>query len=89
MTRTSTARRRPWGRTHGTIAVAALLATALDDLLTAVIGWPPVRYVARRFARPIADAWRSAAWRSTPREPVAIITIRTPERTPSDANPTR
>jgi hypothetical protein len=87
-----TGRRRPWGRTHGALAVAALLLTAADDLLTALAGWPPVRYAARRIAAPIADAWRSAAWRSAPIRPTAIVTIRTtpaPERNPADANPTR
>jgi hypothetical protein len=81
--------RRPWGRTHGTIAVAALLLSALDHLVTAVIGWPPVAYMTRRVAAPIADAWRAAAWRSSPRAPIAIITIRTPpapERTTDDAH---
>jgi hypothetical protein len=84
-----TARRRPWGRTHGTIAVAALLLSALDHLATAIIGCPPVAYMTRRVAAPIAAAYRSAAWRSTPIRPTAIVTIRTPERSPHDANPTR
>jgi hypothetical protein len=81
--------RRPWGRTHGTIAVAALLLSALDHLTTALIGWPPVAYMARRVAAPIAAAYRSAAWRSTPIRPTAIVTIRTtpaPERTPDNAH---
>jgi hypothetical protein len=83
-------RRRPWGRARGTVAVAALLLTALDHLATAVIGWPPIAYMTRRVAAPIADAWRAAAWRTAPAGPVAIITIRTPpapERNTDDANP--
>jgi hypothetical protein len=85
-------RRRPWGRARGVAAVAALLLSALDHLATALIGWPPAAYMARRVAAPIAEAWRAAAWRTTPAAPVAVITIRTPpapERTPDDANPTR
>ena len=84
--------RRPWGRVRGTLAVAALLLTALDHLLTALIGWPPVTWMARTIAAPIAETWRAAAWRAARRRPVAIITIRTPpapERTTDDANPTR
>jgi len=89
--RITTARRqrRPWGRTRGTLAVAALLLSALDHLTTALIGWPPIAYVTRRIAAPVGDAWRYAAWRTTPAEPIAIITIRTPERTTDDANPAR
>jgi hypothetical protein len=84
--------RRPWGRTHGTLAVAALLLSAADHLATALIGLPPIAWCARTIAAPVRDAWRAAAWWSAPAEPVAIITIRpttTPERTPNDANPTR
>lgn len=84
--------RRPWGRARGTLAVAALLLSAADHLFTALMGWPPVAYVTRRIAAPIGDAWRSAAWRTTPAGPIAIITIRTPtapERTTDDANPAR
>jgi hypothetical protein len=83
-------RRRPWGRTHGTLAVAALLLSAADHLFTALVGWPPLAWAARRIAAPIAATWRAAAWRSAPIGPTAIITIRTPtapERTPNDANP--
>lgn len=68
-------RRRRWGRVRGTIAVAMLLLTALEALLSAVTGWPPVTWTARRIAAPFAAAWRSAAWRTIPSVP--IVTIRT------------
>lgn len=88
MTRPPEARqRRPWGRTRGALAVAALLLSALDHLVTALIGWPPVEWMARMIAEPIAEAWRSAAWHTPRRAPIAIITIRTPpapERTTED-----
>lgn len=68
-------RHRRWGRIRGTIAVAVLLLTALEALLSAVTGWPPVTRVARSIAAPFAAAWRAAAWRTIPAVP--IVTIRT------------
>lgn len=56
-------RPRPWGRLRGTWAVAVLLLSALDHLAAAVTGWPPVAWTARRFAAPVAAAWRSARHR--------------------------
>ena len=84
--------RAPWGRARGTLAVASLLLSALDHLVTALIGWPPVAWMARTIAAPIVEAWRAAAWRTVRRNPIAIITIRTPpapERTTDDADSTR
>lgn len=89
---TDNRQRRPWGRARGILAVAALLLSALDHLVTALIGWPPIAWMARTIAAPIAAAWRSAAWWSPPIRPTAIITIRTPappEGNTSDANSTR
>jgi hypothetical protein len=83
--------RRPWGRWRGTLAVALLLLSALDQLVTALIGWPPVAWMARTIAAPMAEAWQAAAWRRPRRTPIPIITIRTPaapERTTDDAHPT-
>jgi hypothetical protein len=68
-----------------------LLLSALDHLVTALIGWPPAAWMARTIAAPIRDTWRAAAWRSSPRNPVSVITIRTPaapERTADDGNNT-
>jgi hypothetical protein len=81
--------RCPWGRMRGTLAVASLLLSALDHLVTALIGWPPVAWMARAIAAPITETWRTAR-RGPRRTPIAIITIRTPpapERTTGDANP--
>lgn len=89
---TSACQRRPWGRVRGTLAVASLLLSALDHLVTALIGWPPAAWMARTIAAPVTEAWRGAAWRSPRRSPISVITIRTspaPERNPDDANPTR
>ena len=84
--------RRPWGRARGTLAVAALLLSGLDHLVTALIGWPPVAWLARTITAPLGDAWRAAAYHRPRRDPIAIITIRTPpapERTSDNADPTR
>lgn len=73
---TANRRRRRWGRIRGTAAVAVLLLSAGESLLSAVTGWPPVSRTARRIAAPFAAAWRSAAFRPVPAGP--LVTIRTP-----------
>lgn len=56
----TTAPARPrWGRLRGSWAVAVLLLSALDHLVTAVIGSRPVACIVRRFAAPVSAAWRS------------------------------
>ncbi len=71
---TAPRRRRPWGRVRGTVAVLMLLLSALEALLSAVTGYP-LALTARRIARPIAAAWRSATCRPVPAGPA--VTIRT------------
>jgi hypothetical protein len=43
---------------RGLAAVAALLATAVDALITAVIGIPPVTWALRRIRRAIGEEYR-------------------------------
>jgi hypothetical protein len=66
-------RRRPWGRLHGAVAVAALLLSGLDQLISAVTGWPPLAYACRRAAAPIAAVYRAASSRPSAAPPVVTI----------------
>ena len=43
---------------RGLLAVAVLVAGALDALVTAAIGVPPVAWTTRRLARLVRDAYR-------------------------------
>ncbi len=43
---------------RGLAAVAALVATAADALVTALIGIPPVTWVLRRISRAIGEEYR-------------------------------
>jgi hypothetical protein len=70
---TAPRRRRRWGRVRGALAVAALLLSALEALVSAVTGWPPLSALARRAAAPLASAWRSAAYRPFPAGPPVVI----------------
>jgi hypothetical protein len=83
VTRITTAprRRRPWGRLRGTGAVAVLLISALDHLVSAITGLRPLAVTIRQFAAPIAAAWRSAAWRTASPATVTIRTMPADERT--------
>ena len=82
---TAPRKRRRWGRLRGAVAVALLLLTALEALISAVTGWLPLSYVARRFAAPIVAAWRAAAWRSVPS--VRLVTIRATPAPADEGNP--
>lgn len=64
---------------RGLVAVAVLLLTAADALITAVVGIPPIACTVRR----LAGAYREAYHGSGPQEPPAVITV-TPE--PHDTN---
>lgn len=50
---------RRWLR--GALAVAALLVSAADALISALTGWAPVGRTIRQLAAPIADAWHRGA----------------------------
>lgn len=63
-------RSRRWVR--GSAAVAALLLSAADHLATAVVGIPPLAYMARRVGVVLADEWRSAVRPSRPGRPIVI-----------------
>jgi len=82
---TATRRRRPWGRARGTAAVIVLLTSALDHLISAITGCRPIAATVRRFAAPIAAAWRSAAWRTSSSTAVRIWTAPADERTSDHA----
>jgi hypothetical protein len=51
-------RRRLRDVARGVWFVVVLLATALDALLTALIGVPPLTWFARRIGRALADEYR-------------------------------
>ena len=82
---TAPRRRRRWGRLRGAVAVVLLLLTALEALLSAVTGWPPLTCIARRFAVPFAAAYRAAAHRPVPAGP--LVTIHTPPAPTSEGSP--
>lgn len=69
-------RTRPWRRVRGILAVAALLLSAAEALISAVTGWRPVSLVVREFGAVFAATWRSATRRPAPAGP--LVTIRTP-----------
>ena len=53
--------RQGWrGVARGLLAVAVLLLTAADALVTALAGVPPMAWAARRIRRVIADEYRRA-----------------------------
>jgi hypothetical protein len=66
-------RRRRWGRLRGTAAVIVLLLSAFEALLSAVTGWPPLTWTARRFGAAFAAAYRAAAHRPVPVGPPVVI----------------
>jgi hypothetical protein len=70
---TAPRRRRRWGRLRGTAAVIVLLLSALEALLSAVTGFPPLTYIVRRFAAAFAVAYRTAAHRPVPAGPPVVI----------------
>jgi hypothetical protein len=47
---------------RGLLAVAALLATAADALVTAVLGVPRLAWLARRVAAACGEEYRRARW---------------------------
>lgn len=65
---------------RGLVAVAVLLLTAADALITAVLGIPPIACTVCR----LAEAYREAYDRGGPQEPPTVITV-TPE-TDDDPN---
>jgi hypothetical protein len=67
-----TARTR-YGRLHGLAAVAKLLLTAADALITALAGIPPLAWLWHQAADVIRATYRQAAW--PPPEPVAALVI--------------
>lgn len=68
-----------WGRLRGLAAVAALLLTAADTLISAVTGWPPAVRTWRRLADRISAAYRhGAALRPRPAPMIS------PEKEPTD-----
>lgn len=82
---TAPRRRRRWGRLRGTAAVIVLLLSALEALVSAVTGWPPLTCIVRRFAAPVAAAYRTGARRTVPAGPPVII--RTPPAPAHEGNP--
>jgi hypothetical protein len=72
---TAPRKRRRWGRLRGTAAVIVLLLSALEALVSAVTGWPPLTYVVRRFAATLAAAYRTAAHRPVPAGPPVVIRV--------------
>lgn len=63
-------RSRRW--TRGTAAVVVLLTSAADHLATAIVGIPPLGYMARRAFAPLAAEWRAAVRPSRPGRPIVI-----------------
>lgn len=85
-------RPRPWGRLRGTWAVVVLLLSALDHLVAAFAGWRPIAWTIRRFAAPIAAAWRSGRDRPVPSQPAtSLVYVTSPasERTHDDGSTSR
>ena len=70
-----TARRRfRWLR--GLAAVAALLASAVEVLVSALTGWPRASWAVRQLARPLRDAWRRGARTIPAPRVVAVTTVK-------------
>jgi hypothetical protein len=66
------------GKLRGLAAVAKLLLTAADALLTALAGIPPLAWLWHQATRIIRDTYRQAAWPLP--EPAAARIITTAER---------
>jgi hypothetical protein len=82
-------RTRRWGRFRGAWAVLVLLLSALDHLVTAVIGSRPAAAIVRRFAAPIAAAWRSGRLRLASTSPVVYLASPASERNHDDGSTSR
>lgn len=78
-----------YGRLRGLAAVAKLLLTAADALITALAGIPPLAWMWGQAADIIRAAYRQAAW--PPPEPVAALIIppAATERENTDGSPRR
>ena len=65
-----------WAVGAGIRAVLVLAVTAIDSLLSALIGIPPVRWCAHQVAAVVRDAYRSGRFgppsRSTGIEPLVV-----------------
>lgn len=85
---TAQPRPRRWGRLRGCWAVFVLLLSALDHLVSAVIGSRPVTCTVRRFAVPVAAAWRSGRYRR-PTPPVVYLASPASERNQDDGSTRR
>jgi hypothetical protein len=84
-------RPRRGGVVRGLLAVAALLITAADALITALIGIPPIGWMWRQVAAVITSTYRRAAARPGPipgSEPVLITTVRVVQIPPPDEETT-
>jgi hypothetical protein len=66
-----------WGRLRGLAAVALLILTAADDLISAATGWPHAARIWRDLSRPIRTAYRRG---TAPAVPALIIPASQPER---------
>lgn len=66
-----------WGRLRGLAAVATLLLTAADTLISAVTGWPPAVRTWRRLSDRLTTAYRHG----TASRPAPMIS---PEKEPTD-----
>lgn len=64
--------RRQGGAWRGVLAVIALFVTAADELATALIGIPPVRWLCGQVAAVIRSTYRRAAHRPPASTPVII-----------------
>jgi hypothetical protein len=82
-------RPRRWGRLRGTWAVIALLLSALDHLVAAVIGCLPIAVIVRRFAVPVAAAWRSGRRRTASTSPVVYLASPASKRSHDDGRTCR
>jgi hypothetical protein len=85
--------RRPWGRLRGTAAVALLLLSALEQLVSAATGFPPASWRIRKLTAPVRVTWREAAWQqdrpTTPVTSVIYVPARTRVTSPASERITR